>query len=140
MTPRTLATVAAITSLIFGTVGLVLPQVIGTAFGMTFDPTATALVRLASSSYLGYAVLCWLARGLVDPAAWRAVAGANFVSWVLGAAVLSAGITSGLGDSRGWAFVAMQAGFSLAWALTYVRAPTSSPSHGRSGEGSETMR
>lgn len=124
MTPRTVATVAAITSLIFGAVGLVLPQVIGTAFGMTFDPTATALVRLASSSYLGYAVLAWLARELSDPAAWRAVAGANAVSWALGAVVLAGAITSGLGDARAWALVAMQVVFTIAWALTYVRAPS----------------
>lgn len=129
MTPRTVATVAAITSLIFGSVGLIQPQFMTTAFGIEATPTVLALGRLLSASYLGMAVLAWLARGLTDTAAWRAVAGANAVSWALSAVVLAIALVSGLGSSPAWALVAMQLVFTLVWSMTYVRAPSAAQSN-----------
>ena len=121
MTPKVLATLAAATSLLFGVAGLAVPQVFGTAFGLTLDPTSTALVRLACASYIAFGVLAWLARDLTDAAAWRAVAGASAVSWGLSAVVVATAIVSGLGDSRAWVMVAMQIVFAVAWSLVLVR-------------------
>lgn len=128
MTPRMVATVAAITSLLFGSVGLIQPQLMTTAFGIEATPTVLALARLLSASYLGMAVLAWLARGLTDSAAWRAVAGANAVSWGLSAVVLAIALVSGLGNSSAWAMVAMQLVFTLLWSMTYVRVPSAAQS------------
>ena len=121
MTPRLVARVAALTSLVFGAGGLVVPQMMATAFGAGLDPMGMALARLASASYIGFAVLAWLARDLTDPSAWRAVAGADAIAWALGALVLMVAILSGLGDARAWALVALQVLFALAWSLVLVR-------------------
>ena len=123
MTPRTFATISAITSLSFGVVGLVMPQVLGKAFGVEFDLTAMALARLASAAYVGYAVLAWLARDVTDPVASRAVAGANAVSWALSAVVVATAIASGVGDGRLWIMVGMQVVFAVGWSLAYGRRP-----------------
>ena len=121
MSSRNLATIAAITSLFFGGVGLALPEVFGKAFGNEFDATATALVRLACASYVGFAVLAWLARDLTDPTAWRAVAGANAVSWAVSAVVMALAVMSGLGNTGVWALVAMQVAFGVVWSVAYVQ-------------------
>jgi hypothetical protein len=123
MTPRTIATVAAVTSLLAGAIGLVAPQALGSAFGLQVDETAAALIRLACAAYIGFAALAWLARDLTDPAAWRAVAGANAVSWALSSVVVATALVSGVGDARVWVMVAMQVAFALAWATVLLRAP-----------------
>ncbi|MEO5919274.1 MAG: hypothetical protein ABIQ17_06910 [Candidatus Limnocylindrales bacterium] len=127
MSSRYLATVAAITSLLFGGVGLVLPEAFGRASGIEFDATATALVRLACASYVGFAVLAWLARDLTDPMAWRAVAGANAVSWAVSAVVIALALVSGLGTAVSWALVAMQVGFGVVWSVAYIQARPAVP-------------
>lgn len=121
MSSRNLATIAAITSLVFGGVGLALPVAFGRVFGIELDGTATALVRLACASYVGFAVLAWLARDLTDPRAWRAVAGANAVSWAVSAVVTALALVSGLGNVGAWALVAMQVVFGAAWSVAYIR-------------------
>jgi hypothetical protein len=128
MTPRTLATIAAITSFVFGAVGLVLPQAFATAFGEQLDPLATTLARLACACYIGFALLAWLARDLTDPVAWRAVAGASALSWGLSAVVLAGASLSGIGDARIWAMVTMQVVFAVAWSVAYVRVARTAPS------------
>jgi hypothetical protein len=125
MTPRTTATVAAVTSLVFGAAGIIAPESLGAAFGIVLDPTGLALARLACAAYLGYAALAWLIRDVTDPGAWRAVAGSNSLSWGVSACVVAAAVISGLGDPRVWAVVAMQALFAAAWALAYGRVPAS---------------
>jgi len=121
MTLRTVATLSAITSLVFGFVGLLAPQVFATALGVQFDATATVGVRLASASYLCFGLLDLLARDVTDAVAWRAIGTANAAGWALGAVVAATAIASGLGEARAWALVAMQVGFAAAWSLALVR-------------------
>jgi hypothetical protein len=123
MSSRMLATLNAITSLVFGVTGLLLPAVIPAAIGIEVNGPGVVLVRLAATAYLGYAVLSWLARDLVDPAAWRAIATANTVAWALGAVVCGTAVVSGTGDARAWAVVVMQLAFAIAWVTTILRAP-----------------
>jgi hypothetical protein len=122
MTPRAIPIVAALTSLVFGGVGLVLPGTLAAAFGVELDPLSTALARLACAAYVGYDVLAWLARDLRDPEARRAVAATNAISWGLGAVVAAATVSTGIGDGRIWIMVVMQVGFAFAWTEPYRRA------------------
>ena len=131
MTPRMVATAAAITSFIFGIGGLAVPTALASAFGVTLDPTGIVLARMACASYLGFGVLAWLARDLTDPAAWRAIAAAQAVAWGVGTVVDIAAIASGLGEARGWAVIALQVAFTVAWSMGFLRAslvPGHSPS------------
>ena len=123
MSFRTLARVNAATSLGFGLVGLILPSALASALGLEFDGVAVWVARLASTAYLGFAVLAWLSRDVADPVATRAIAAGNAVAWTLGAVVVAAGLVAGFGEPRAWAFVVMQVAFATAWSLTLARAP-----------------
>ena len=124
MTSRTFLTVAALTSLAFGMVGLVLPAQLAGSLGVTTaDPLLIAVIRLLSAAYLGYGILAWMMRPVSDVAALRAMAAANAASWGLSGIVLAAAVLGGLGDARAWMPVAMQAAFAVAWGIWFVRVP-----------------
>jgi hypothetical protein len=123
MSFRTIAHVNAATSLAFGLVALIVPAALASAMGLQLGGIAEWLTRLASTAYLGYAVLAWLSRDVTDPLATRAIAAAFAASWTLGAVIAAAAVGSGLGDPRAWAFVVMQVAFAIAWSLVLVRAP-----------------
>ncbi len=120
MSPRRLAPIAAFTSLLFGGIGLALPDLLAGAFGLQLDAAGVVLARLASASYLGFGVLSWLARGVVDAPALRAITIGNGAAWGLSAAVVSVALLSGLGSAAAWALVALQVGFTIAWVLAYM--------------------
>jgi hypothetical protein len=122
MNLRSLAIVAAVTSILFGVAGLLVPnQMTSAIFGVDLDVVGTTLVRLTCSAYVGYAVLAWLAREVSDPRASRAIAAANAVAWGLSGLVIAIGLLTGLAAEGAWLIVGMQALFALAWALTLLR-------------------
>jgi len=123
MNARAVATANAFVSLVLGGLALVLPDAMGRAFGITLDPMGIALARMACAAYVGFGVLCWLARDLADQRAMRAVGSACAVAWGLGAVVVVVAINAGLGDARVWALVALQVVFALAWSLALARTP-----------------
>ncbi len=120
-TPRTVASAATVTSLILGGGGLIAPAALGGVFGVDLTPTTAVIARLACAAYLGYGVLSWLARDVVEPGAWRAIAGASAISWGLSASVVATALVSGVGNASAWAIAILQVGFTLAWSLAYVR-------------------
>jgi hypothetical protein len=116
LSPRTLATIAALTSLILGGGGLVAPRLLASAFGISLDPTGIDLARLACASYVGYAALNWMARGVTDAPARRAIAAGNAIGWAAGCLATMLGVLSGL-DERVWLLVAIAMAFTAAWSL-----------------------
>jgi len=123
MSFRTLSGANAATSLGFGLVGLLVPSVLATALGIDLDAIGVWVARLASTAYLGFAVLAWLSRDVADPVSTRAIAAGNAVAWGLGAAIVAVALVLGYGEPRAWAFVVMQVAFATAWSLTLARAP-----------------
>ncbi len=123
MSPRRLAPVAAIFSIVSGGAGLIAPAPLASAVGLTLDPTAVVLVRLACASYVGYGALNWFARGLTDGEAWRAIAGGNAVAWAFGTGVSILAVASGIGDGRVFAMVAVQVAFTLLWGVGAFERP-----------------
>ncbi len=123
MSFRTLSGANAATSLGFGLVGLLVPSVLATALGIDLDAIGVWVARLASTAYIGFAVLAWLSRDVADPVSTRAIAAGNAVAWGLGAAIVAAALVLGYGEPRAWAFVVMQVAFATAWSLTLARAP-----------------
>ncbi len=123
MSFRTLSVANAATSLGFGLVGLLVPSVLATALGIELNGVAAWVARLASTAYLGFAVLAWFSRDVDEPVATRAIAAGNAVAWGLGAAVVAAALVAGYGEPRAWAFVVLQVAFASAWSLTLARAP-----------------
>ena len=100
-----------------------MPSVLATALGIDLDAIGVWVARLASTAYLGFAVLAWLSRDVADPVSTRAIAAGNAVAWGLGAAIVAAALVLGYGEPRAWAFVVMQVAFATAWSLTLARAP-----------------
>ncbi len=123
MSPRRLASVAALVSLVSGVAGIIAPATLASLVGLTLDPTGQGLARLACASYLGYAALNWFARGVTDGTAWRAIGGANAVAWAFGAGVSVLAFVSGIGDARLLAMVAIQIVFALLWSAAALERP-----------------
>ena len=103
MTRRSFLTIASLTSVLSGLVGLFAPGQMGLLFGLTLDDVAVAEVRLLGAAYLGYAAIAWLARGVTDRAAVRAIALGSAASWAISAVVTVTAIVSAL---IGWPGVA----------------------------------
>ena len=102
MQPRNLALVGAALGAGFGAVGLIVPGSLAALFGIQLDATATALVRLACASYVGFGALNWAARDLTDGAAWRVVAVGNATGWAISGAAMAIALASGLGNTIAW--------------------------------------
>jgi uncharacterized ion transporter superfamily protein YfcC len=121
MQPRNLALVGAALGAGFGAVGLIVPESLASLFGIQLDATATALVRLACASYVGFGALNWAARDLTDGEAWRVVAVGNATSWAISGAVAAIALASGLGNSVAWVVVALQFVMTIAWLGVFAR-------------------
>jgi hypothetical protein len=135
MAPGTLARIAGATSVAFGGVGLVAPEMFAAAFGIQVDAIGIALSRLACASYIGFGALNLMARHVDDARAWQAISAGNAVSWAVSAAVVVHGLLTGLGQVTALVLLGLQVGYSVAWAMTYVRvssvtnmAPEAAPS------------
>ena len=115
MNRRNVALVGATVGAGFGVVGLIVPGFFATLFGIQIDETTTALIRLACASYVGLAVLDWMARDVTDAAAWRAIAVGSAIGWALSAVVIATALMSGLGSPMAWLMVAVQVTMALAW-------------------------
>jgi len=127
MQPRNLALVGAALGAGFGAVGLIVPGSLASLFGIQLDATATALVRLACASYVGFGALNWAARDLTDGAAWRVVAVGNATGWAISGAVMATALASGLGNTIAWFIVALQFVTSVAWLGVFARSRRSGP-------------
>ena len=121
MAPGTLARISGATSLLFGFAGLVAPDVFATAFGIQLDQIGLALARLACASYLGFGVLNWLVRDVTDARTWRAITAGNAVSWAVSAGVVTEAILFGPGQLTSLVLLALQIGYTVAWAAMYLR-------------------
>ena len=127
MQPRNLALVGAALGAGFGAVGLIVPGSLASLFGIQLDATATALVRLACASYVGFGALNWAARDLTDGAAWRAVAVGNATGWAISGAAMAIALASGLGNTIAWFIVALQFVTTIAWLGVFAGSRRSGP-------------
>lgn len=135
MAPGTVARIAGATAVAFGGVGLVAPEMFATAFGIHLDTMGVTLARLACASYIGFGALNLMARHVEDARAWQAISAGNAGSWAVSGAVVVHGVLTGLGQVTSLVLLALQMGFAVAWAATYVRvssftdvAPAGAPS------------
>lgn len=137
MAPGTLARIAGATAVAFGGVGLVAPEMFATAFGIHLDTMGVALSRLACATYIGFGALNLMARHVDDARAWQAISAGNAVGWAISAAVVIHGVLIGLGQVTALVLLALQIGYAVAWAATYVRV---SSIHGLGPEGAPSPR
>lgn len=85
---NTLFIVWAVANTIFGLGFLLAPATMMSGYGATaLPPHEIALGRLLGASYLGYAVLGWVARSINEPSARRKIVLANLVATTLTLAI-----------------------------------------------------
>jgi len=118
MTYRTVATVNAIASVLFGLAALLVPTALASLYAITFD--AVYVARLLGGSYVGYAIASFLTRDTSDPATRRAIAAANVFAWATGCVVSTFAQVQGLANGFGWATAALELVFAIAWIWTYA--------------------
>lgn len=122
MTYRTVALASAIVSVVYGLAAVLVPNAIGSLYGITFDTLGVYEGRLLGGSYVGYAIVNFLTKDTADPATRRAVAAANAFAWAVGFVVSTFGQLQGLSNAIGWTTVALALAFATAWAWTYAAA------------------
>jgi len=127
MTYRTVATVSAIISVVYGLAALVVPNALGSLFGITYDTAAVYAGRLLGGSYIGYAIANFLTKDTADPVTRRAVAAANAFAWAVGFVISTLAQLQGLANAIGWSTVVLSLAFTVAWAWAYAQAGEAGP-------------
>ena len=120
MTYRTIALASAVVSVVYGLVALIVPNVLGSLYGITYDTAAVYAGRLLGGSYVGYAIVNFLTKDTADPVTRRAVAAANAFAWAAGFVVSTFGQLQGLANGIGWTTVVLALAFTVGWAWTYA--------------------
>ena len=120
MNRQKFVTAAAALSVLTGAVALLAPAQAGALFGVDLDNAALWQTRLLGASYLGYAVITWLARDVRDEAAQRAVALGSVASWAISTVVIASAVVARVAGPQTWALVAVAFFTTAAWAYVAV--------------------
>lgn len=112
---KSVASVNGILSIAYGVAGLVVPATLTSVYGLEITDREGVILRLLGASYLGLGVLCWVARGVIDGAARRAIALGALAGWGLSLPVALVGQLAGRANALGWSVVGLQIAFVLGW-------------------------
>jgi hypothetical protein len=107
--------IAAGAGAVAGVAVLLAPAELAAIFGVAVDDVGRSQTRLLGAAYIGNAVIVWISRDIRDPAAQRAIAFGNFVSWSLSLIVAVAGTVAGLAGPQFWSLVVLEVPFAAAW-------------------------
>lgn len=106
MNTRTVLTVAAVVALIFALGLILMPDFMGTLYGLGTSPVQALIARLFGSALLGIGLMNWMARDL-DYAAVRPILLGNLAGDTVGFIVCLMGILGGVMNATGWLSVAL---------------------------------
>lgn len=84
---KLLLTITGALGFVFGLGFLALPELTVAPFGAALDPAGALMARLYGAMHLGFGLIDWLARDLVEPEGRRAVAAGNVAYFALAAVV-----------------------------------------------------
>lgn len=124
---RTVATVSAIVSVAYGLAALLVPNALGSLFGITYDTAAVYAGRLLGGSYIGYGIANFMTRDTADPLTRRAISAGNAFAWAVGLIVSTMAQLEGLSNAMGWTTVILALAFTVVWAWTYAAARQGGP-------------
>jgi len=107
---------------IFGLEFLLVPGFALPQYGMPTEPHNLLQARYFGASLLPWSLTAWLARGVRDDAALRALLSASAVGWLLGVVLSLWAALSGLQSAMAWLSVAIYGVFLLG-ALWFLSSP-----------------
>jgi hypothetical protein len=122
---KTLFTVHAFVSWLFGLALLLVPAALVAGYGITVDPGGTLIARLLGGALVGLGVAAWFARGAAPSEALRALILCDAVVSVLGCLVSIQGVLSSVSNSLGWLNVVIFGFFAVGFGtLAAAKAPS----------------
>ena len=119
---NTLLGVWAVVGVVFGLGFFLVPAMVMAQYGPgTPSTNEIELGRLLGASYLGYAILAWLARGIADTDARRKIVLINFVVTVLSLALfLKTTLVEGASTGPNWFNVVLMGLFVIGFGYFYL--------------------
>jgi hypothetical protein len=110
---KTLFTIHAFVSWLFGLALLVVPATLVAGYGITVDPGGTLLARLLGGALIGLGVAAWFARAAAPSEGLRAIILGDAVISILGCLVSIQGTLSGVSNVLGWVNVVIFGFFAV---------------------------
>lgn len=105
MSLRTFLTIAALLALLFGLGFLLAPEALLANYGVDAGAGAVVMSRFFAVALTQLGLVLWLARGITDAFARRAIVLGGFLGSVVGLLVALWGQLSGLVNALGWSTV-----------------------------------
>jgi hypothetical protein len=118
-----LLVVSAVIGAVFGAAFLVASGPVAAIYGVTLDRAGMLMAQLFGAALLGFAVLNWFARNVVDPQARQAVVLANLTGDVVGFVVILIGQLGGIANALGWSSVVIYLLLALGFAYIQFMQP-----------------
>lgn len=118
MNTRTVLTVAAVIGLVFALGLILMPDFMGTLYGLGTSPVQALIARLFGSALLGFGLMNWMARDL-DYSALRPILFGNLAGDAVGFLVSLMGTLGGVMNSTGWLSVVLYLLLALGFGYLY---------------------
>ena len=109
----TFLSATGIVGILFGLGFLLAPELAGPLYGLPTEPHTLMMDRYFGSALMCVGLLSWLARGVRDDAALRAILQANAVGDVVGVILSAWAALTGLQNAMAWVSVALYGLFAL---------------------------
>ncbi len=110
---RALLVLTALVSLVYGVAFVLAPGQPLALYGITTGPGELLMGRFYGAALLGFAMLAWSARNVIDAAAQRAVVLGFLVFTVIGLVISVRGTLAGTMSGVGWSAAAIFLVFAL---------------------------
>lgn len=96
---------AALVSILYGLGLLLIPGQLFSFYEVPQDAASTLMGRLFAAALIGLGLVAWLARGIDESAARRAVVPSFLIGALVGLIVSAHGVYSGVMNTLGWSVV-----------------------------------
>ena len=118
MNTRTVLTVAAVIAVIFALGLILIPDFMGTIYGLGTSPVQALIARLFGSALLGFGLMNWAAKDM-EYAALRPIILGNLAGDTVGLIVCAMGTLGGVMNSMGWLSVVLYLVLVLGFGYLY---------------------
>ena len=105
MNLRILMTVNAVIAFLFGVAFVLIPWQVYSFYAVEVNPQLNYMGQLFGAALIGYAILTWMAKGVTDSVARKAIILALFISEGIGFIVVFIGQLGNVVNAMGWSTV-----------------------------------